>query len=422
MVERDDMQDTPTQTTGASESVITLVGAAGLGAALMYFLDPDRGARRRHLVRDRFVHARVRTADALGSTTRDLRNRTRGLAAEARSRLKRDAADDDVIAARVRSEIGRVVSHPSSILVSADQGHVTLGGPVLAGEVDRLLSAARGVRGVRDIENRLEVHESAEGVPGLQGGQERIGERPELAQENWAPAARLLTGAVGSALAIYGARRRDALGAALGLAGLALATRGATNRPAKRLAGVAGRRAIDVRKTITVNAPVGRVFGFFSQWENWPRWMSHVREVRHAGTVGGDARTHWVVDGPAGVPIEWDALTTKLVPNEEIAWKTVEGSAVEHAGVIRFLPAADGATTVDIRMSYNPPAGAVGHTVAALLGRDPKHQMDDDLARLKTTIETGIPPHDAAQRTARAEARRTLSPSPEPREAPEATA
>jgi uncharacterized membrane protein len=95
--------------------------------------------------------------------------------------------------------------------------------------------------------------------------------------------------------------------------------------------------------------------------------------------------------------VRWDALTTDFVPNERIAWKSVEGAAIEHAGVVRFTPTADGATTIDIKMSYNPPAGAVGHAVATILGRDPKHQMDDDLARLKTTIETGIPPRDAAQ-------------------------
>lgn len=47
-------------------------------------------------------------------------------------------------------------------------------------------------------------------------------------------------------------------------------------------------------------------------------------------------------------------------------------------------------------MSYNPPAGAIGHVVASLFGADPKSEMDADLARMKTLIETGIRPHDAA--------------------------
>ena len=384
-----------------------ILGGLGLGAALMYFLDPARGARRRHLLRDQLVHAGRVAGDAADTTARDLRNRAQGVAAAGRARLTVDHADDAILRERVRSALGRAVSHPSAITVSAEEGRVTLGGPVLEREAGRLLSTVRGVRGVRAVENRLEVHASAEHVPALQGGLRRTGDRPELAQENWAPAARLLTGAAGSALALYAARRRDTLGTMLGVAGIALAARGATNLSVQRLTGVgAGRRAVDVQKTITVVAPVERVFAFFADWERWPTWMSHVREVRRTGTVGADVRTHWVVDGPAGVPLAWDAITTRLVPNEMIAWKSVEGAAVAHAGVIHFRPTADGATTVDVRLSYNPPAGAVGHVVAAFFGRDPKRQMDDDLARLKTTIETGTPPRDAARHLPPAEAAR----------------
>jgi uncharacterized membrane protein len=54
--------------------------------------------------------------------------------------------------------------------------------------------------------------------------------------------------------------------------------------------------------------------------------------------------------------------------------------------------------TVNIKMSYNPPAGAIGLSLAALFGSDPKALMDDDLVRMKTMIETGKAPHDAAAR------------------------
>jgi uncharacterized membrane protein len=302
-----------------------------------------------------------------------------------------------VIVARVRTVLGRLVSHPSAIDVTSELGRVTLSGSILSDEADDLLAAVRGVRGVEDVEDRLELHATADGIPALQGGVHRK-PRSELAQENWAPATRFLATAAGTGLAVWGARRHGIAGAAARFAGTALAVRGLTNLPARRLTGVAaGRRAVTVQKAITVQAPVERVFEFFTQWENWPRWMSHVREVRVTSTTGDEVRTHWVVDGPAGTTVRWDAVTTALDPNELIAWKSVEGSVIEHAGVTRFTPTADGATTIDIKMSYNPPAGALGHAVATILGRDPKHQMDDDLARLKTTIETGIPPRDAAR-------------------------
>lgn len=70
---------------------------------------------------------------------------------------------------------------------------------------------------------------------------------------------------------------------------------------------------------------------------------------------------------------------------------------MEHAGVVRFEPDAGGATRVSVRLSYNPPGGALGHGVAALFGSDPKRRMDEDLLRMKSFIETGVRPRDAAQ-------------------------
>jgi len=391
-------------------NVLPLLGAVGLGAAVMYLLDPARGRRRRHLIADRFTHTGRVAGDAIGTTRRDLANRTRGVVAAMRGRLTGDdagAADDVVIVERVRAELGRAVSHPGAIEVTVDDGRVTLDGPVLEHEADRLIDRVRHVRGVRDVESRLKRHEHADGVPGLQGGSPPAEDRFELRQENWSPAARLLTGVTGGALAVYGlatSQRRDAVARALGLAGLALVTRSATNEPFKRLVGIrAGRRAVTVQKSINIDAPIDDVFDWLTEWENWPAWMSHVREVTASGERRKvNERTHWVVDGPAGTTVSWDAVTTRLVRPEIISWKTVAGSPVAHAGTIRLTRNPDGSTRVDVRMSYNPVAGAAGHAIAALFGRDPKRQMDDDLARLKTTIETGQPPRDAAASAERA--------------------
>jgi uncharacterized membrane protein len=192
-------------------------------------------------------------------------------------------------------------------------------------------------------------------------------------------------------------RRRGPLGAAVGLAGLALATRAATNKELKRVVGVGGgRRAVQVQKTININAPRKQVFAFLADYENWPRFMTNVREIRESPT----GLQHWVVEGPAGKKIEWDAEVTRLVQNELVAWKSVGGAAIRHAGTLRVDENDDGSTRVHIQMSYNPPAGAAGHALAVLLGADPKRQLDEDLARLKTTIETGTPPHDAAAKEA----------------------
>ena len=147
------------------------------------------------------------------------------------------------------------------------------------------------------------------------------------------------------------------------------------------------RRAMDtegirVVRTMTVEAPIERVYEFWSDFENFPRFMSHVREVKRTGPD----RTHWVVAGPGGTPIEWDAVITDRVPNEMISWRTVEGSLVEHRGTVRFRPAGNGATRIEVRMTYRPVGGALGHGIAELFGSDPERVIGEDLARVATHL------------------------------------
>src|SRR5207244_531476 len=72
-----------------------------------------------------------------------------------------EKAPDAVVVARVRSKLGRYVSHPRSIEVDISDGRVILSGPVLEGEVPGLLRAISEVRGVCHVENRLEAHRAA---------------------------------------------------------------------------------------------------------------------------------------------------------------------------------------------------------------------------------------------------------------------
>jgi uncharacterized membrane protein len=157
--------------------------------------------------------------------------------------------------------------------------------------------------------------------------------------------------------------------------------------------GAKGGNAIPVHKTLRVNAPVDQVFQLLARYENFPLFMRNVRQV-HAHRNG---RSHWIVAGPAGVSVEWDAVTTRFEPNRLLAWRTVSNSAVRHAGNIRFEP-QNGGTRLEIQLSYNPPAGALGHVVARLFGADPKTELDEDLLRLKSFLESGKPPRDAATR------------------------
>jgi uncharacterized membrane protein len=368
-----------------------LVGGA-LGALAMYFLDPQGGRRRRARTRDKVVHAAHVINEAGKVTARDTAHRAAGVWAGARRLFQRGDVSDQALVGRVRAALGRVVSHPHAIEVAAQGGHVYVAGPILAHETRALLRCVRGVAGVRAVSDNLTVYEDSEGISALQGGEPRQGERFELLQENWSPAARLLAGGLGAGMMLSATRARGGLSALLAVSGGALFARAVTNLDLSSMVGL-GPRGIVVQKTITVEAPVETVFAFWTNFQNFPRFMSNVRDVRRLT----ESRSSWTVAGPGGVPVQWTAEVLRTVPNQLIEWRSANDSDVRHNGVVRFETDRNGGTRVNVRLGYVPPAGAFGHAVARLFGADPKSEMDADLMRMKTLIETGRAPHDAAR-------------------------
>src|SRR4051812_11189482 len=210
-----------------------LFGGA-LGLLGMYFFDPEAGRRRRARTRNRVTHA-VKAANEAGKVTaRDAVHRAQGLVAETKRLFAAGPVTDEVLVERVRAALGRVVSHSHAIEVFVDRGHVDLSGPILADEVRPLLKCARSVPGVRAVSDHLTVYPEAGHVSALQGGRPRngdaLGSRFELLQDNWSPAARMLTGALGAGLMLRSTAANGLWGAALGAAGGALLARAIANR------------------------------------------------------------------------------------------------------------------------------------------------------------------------------------------------
>jgi osmotically-inducible protein OsmY len=197
-------------------SVVTLAGALGLGAGLAYFLDPDRGRGRRRRASDQLASATSTARDTAGAASRDLRNRVVGTVAAVRSRLTPDDADDDVIVERVRARMGSAVRHPRALDVFAADGRVTLRGHVLAREVGPLIRRVSAVRGVRSIDNQLEVHRRPD-VPDLQGAGGRARQR-----RGSSTAGRLVAGLIGAALGLWGIRQPGIVHTTVGLIGVLL--------------------------------------------------------------------------------------------------------------------------------------------------------------------------------------------------------
>src|SRR6266536_1993544 len=122
------------------------VGNFIAGAAVMYFADPICGRRRRATTRDRFVAGWRDVINELDKAERDLWNRTHGVVWAISSLWKRTDADGPVLVDRVRSTIGRAVSHPHAIQARAEaNGRIVLEGTVLRHELDYLLKRVTAV-------------------------------------------------------------------------------------------------------------------------------------------------------------------------------------------------------------------------------------------------------------------------------------
>lgn len=147
-----------------------------------------------------------------------------------------------------------------------------------------------------------------------------------------------------------------------------------------------GMDSIEAKGRITVKRPVHEVFAYWQNLENLPRFMAHLQAVHPLG--GG--RWHWRATGPAGVEIEWDAEVSDERINELIAWRSVGETSVSNSGRVEFRPApGDRGTEIRVWLTYDPPAGKLGATVAKLFGEAPDQQISDDLRRFKQVLETG---------------------------------
>jgi len=374
---------------------LSFLAGAGMGVGAMYLLDPRLGPRRRALMRDQFIHGLSKAGKAADVVQRDAANRIYGTMAELRSVMRHEEPSDDVLVARVRAKIGRCVSHPAAIEVDAFDGCVWLSGPILADEVDCLLSNVWRVRGVHNVQSALEIHDEPGNISALQGGRRRTGEPFDLMQEYWSPTTRAVVGATGVGLMATCLAKSTPITMLLGTVGFGLSARALTNLQTRRLLGGGrSRRGIDIQGTANIAAPIDEVFELFSHPENYSRLTDVITSVRNLG--GG--RYQKTVRLPGGAEMTLDERLTTVERNRLIRWRSEPSSMVRYAGTAWFNVVEDGRTQVQVCMTYNPPGGVFSHVASALAGVNPKFLMDDFLMRAKTYLETGRQPRDAAEK------------------------
>jgi uncharacterized membrane protein len=167
---------------------------------------------------------------------------------------------------------------------------------------------------------------------------------------------------------------------------------GHRNQPA-----VKGNEGTRVEICTTINRPPQDLFSFWRNFENLPRIMAHVESVN----CTDDTHSHWRIRSKDKI-IEWEAVVINERRDEMIACRTIEGSVVEHAGSVRFVPGPGGlGTEVKLAVEYN--LSGFTDLMAKLFRRSPAQQMREDLRHFKQWMETGEIPTTLGQSAGRRE-------------------
>lgn len=137
-----------------------------------------------------------------------------------------------------------------------------------------------------------------------------------------------------------------------------------------------------IEQSIEVNATPQQCYELWSQFTRFPEWMKPVKEI----TQQSGERYHWVVDGPLGKTVEWDAEVSTMTPGEVVAWRSVEGSEVTNIGNVSFEDLGNNRCRINANIAFEPPAGAAGEAVAAIFS-NPDHMVKEALENFKTVVE-----------------------------------
>jgi uncharacterized membrane protein len=220
---------------------------------------------------------------------------------------------------------------------------------------------------------------------------------------NVGPGERLMSVVGGAGLLAYGLFRRSPRGLAMaatggmmlyrGLGGQCLIYRALGITRATPADEPVGHLGVKIEREIQVDEEPAKVYAFWRDFRYLPTIMPNLESVE----VLSDTRSRWRVKAPAGTIIEWDAEIINDVPNELIAWQTLPGARVAHAGSVRFEPRPGGGTTVRVSLQYDPPGGAVAHAVTRMFGTDPGRRIEEDLMRLKDALTRASEDRDGLQ-------------------------
>jgi len=136
--------------------------------------------------------------------------------------------------------------------------------------------------------------------------------------------------------------------------------------------------------TVTVNAPLHQVYQLYTHFNDYPKFMTFVKEA----TYLDDERSHWVVDVVG--KHDWDAINEGWIPDRQIGWRSLDG--LKNAGSVTFEPQGTDRTSLTVTIVYEPPGGVIGQIGEALgAGGEFERRLRHDLEHFAAMVEQAPP-------------------------------
>lgn len=138
-----------------------------------------------------------------------------------------------------------------------------------------------------------------------------------------------------------------------------------------------------VTKTVIVKGQPSDVFSHWADFENFPKFMTYIKKVESTG----DDTSHWVMSGPAGRDVDWNAEVTRMEENKRIAWSTKDNEgSITTSGQALFTGLPNDQTQVTVTMHYTMPGGKAAEALAKLF-TNPEKRLETDLRNFKQMVE-----------------------------------
>lgn len=142
---------------------------------------------------------------------------------------------------------------------------------------------------------------------------------------------------------------------------------------------------VNIRISSIVNKPVSEVYSFWRDFENLPKFMTHIESVKPLSyTI-----SKWTAKGPAGIgKLRWKAEIVKDEKDKLISWNSLPESSIQNAGKVIFKPTENSGTEIIVTISYHAPLGITGEGAAKLLNPYFEKLVEEDLMNFKTYMES----------------------------------